>query len=128
MIDVLITFLLFLKIVMKNILTSCIKQRKNYRVTSDRKFYFDIGCQFKDPNLRNTLTRQKIDDEMLELDVFARKSSDDTFYLASYEECDHPRRKITLYDIYKTLRDRNVIPSHSINTMTMEKIISNITP
>ena len=46
----------------------------------------------KDPTIRNTVTRQKIDDDVLELDkeiasvTFTRKSNDNSLYLAACED------------------------------------------
>lgn len=107
------------QMMLKNILSHCIRQRKHYRVTSDKKFYFDVGCQLKDPTVRNTITRQKID---LEYPTIEKKTVDDSIYLSAHEENLHIRKKITLLDIYKTLRDKNVIPSHSIAMLSIERL------
>lgn len=104
---------------LKNILSHCIRQKKYYRVTSDKKFYYDIGCEQKDPSIRNTITRQKID---LEYPTIEKKATDDSIYLSAHEDTFQPRRKISLLDIYKTLQDKNVIPSHSISMLTVERI------
>lgn len=65
-------------------------RRKNYyRVTTDRNFYYDVGSSLKDPTVRNTVTRQKIDDDVLELDkeitsvTSSRKTNEDSLYLAA---------------------------------------------
>lgn len=107
------------QMMLKNILSHCIRQRKHYRVTSDKKFYFDVGCQLKDPSLRNTISRQKID---LEYPTIEKKAADDSIYLSAHEEKSRLRRKISLLDIYKTLRDKNVIPSHSIAMLSIERL------
>jgi transcriptional adapter 1 len=107
------------QMVLKNILSHCIRQRKHFRVTSDKKFYFDVGCEFKDPTIRNTLTRQKIDFEVPQIE---RKNQDDSNYLAAHQETSHSKRKISLIDIYKSLQDKNVIPSHSISLLSIERL------
>lgn len=107
------------QMMLKNILSHCIRQRKHYRVTSDKKFYFDVGCHLKDPTVRNTITRQKIDQEFPAIE---KKAADDSIYLSAHEENSHLRRKISLLDIYKTLRDKNVIPSHSIAMLSIERL------
>lgn len=107
------------QLMLKNILSHCIRQRKHYRVTSDKKFYYDVGCKLNDPTVRNTITRQKIDTEVPTIE---RKTSDDSIYLSAHEDNSRQRRKISLLDIYKTLRDKNVIPSHSIAMLTIERL------
>lgn len=108
------------QMILKNILSHCIRQRKHYKVTSDKKFYYDVGCQLKDPTVRNTLTRQRIDTE---IPMFEKKNTDDIVYLSAHEDNSHPKRKISLLDVLKTLRDKsNVIPSHSIAMLTIERL------
>lgn len=107
------------QMMLKNILSHCIRQRKHYRVTSDKKFYFDVGCELKDPTIRNCITRQKLD---LEYPTIEKKAVDDSIFLSAHEENVHRRRKISLLDIYKTLRDKNVIPSHSISMLSIERL------
>lgn len=107
------------QMVLKNILSHCIRQRKHYRVTSDKKFYYDVGCELRDPTIRNTITRQKIDNS---LPTIEKKPADDSVYLSAHEDTTHLRRRITLMDIYKTLRDKNVVPSHSIAMLTVERL------
>lgn len=110
---------LAVQMILKNILSHCIRQRKHYRVTSDKKFYYDVGCKLNDPTVRNTLTRQKIDSEVPSIE---RKTADDSIYLAAQDDNFQHRRKISLLDIYKTLRDKNVIPSHSIAMLSIERL------
>lgn len=107
------------QMVLKNILSHCIRQRKHFRVTSDKKFYFDVGCEFKDPTIRNTLTRQKID---LEVPPIERKNPDDSNYFSAHQESFNSKKKISLLDIYKSLQDKNVIPSHSISLLSIERL------
>lgn len=107
------------QMILKNILSHCIRQKKHYRVTSDKKFYYDVGCELKDPTVRNTITRQKVD---LEMPTIEKKPADDSLYLSAHEDVVHLRRKISLMDIYKTLRDKNVIPSHSIAMLSIERL------
>lgn len=38
-----------------------------------------------------------------------------------------PRRRITTLDLYKALMDKNVIPSHSVYSINIEKISSMLT-
>ena len=111
------------QMVLKNILSHCIRQRKHYRVTSDKKFYYDVGCEQKDLTVRNTITRQKID---LEYPTIEKKAADDSILLSAHENTSHLRRKISLFDIYKTLQDKNVIPSHSISMLSIERLTTSI--
>ncbi|CRL06173.1 CLUMA_CG019159, isoform A [Clunio marinus] len=111
---------LAVQMMLKNILSHCIRQKKHYKVTSDKKFYFDVGCELKDPTIRNTLTRQKIDSE---IPTVERKPADDSICLSAHEDSSYNhRRNISLMDVYKTLRDRNVIPSHSIAMLSIERL------
>lgn len=110
---------LSVQMLLKNILSHCIRQRKHYRVTSDKKFYYDVGCKLYDPTVRNTITRQKIDSEIPTLE---RKTADDSIFLSAHDDISYHRKKISLMDIYKTLRDKNVIPSHSIAMLSIERL------
>lgn len=80
------------QILLKNILTAVITKKKHYRATADRKYMYDIGAQLKDPFTRNTVTRQKIDDEPIEIDKeissfsLARRVNEDSLFLAACEE------------------------------------------
>ena len=107
------------QMILKNILSSCIRQRKHFRVTSDKKFYFDVGCELRDPTVRNSITRHKVDSE---IPAIEKKQADDSVFLSAHESNSHLRRKISLVDIYKTLRDKNVIPSHSISILSIERL------
>jgi transcriptional adapter 1 len=79
------------QVILKNILSSCIRRRSHYKVTSN-SFYYDIGATLKDPTIRNTISRQKADDDTLELsskelfsNLSTRKFNDDSVFLADCE-------------------------------------------
>lgn len=111
---------LAVQMILKNIVSSCIRQRKHYRVTCDKAFYYDVGCELKDPTVRNTITRHsKID---LEIPAIEKKQPDDSVFLSAHEGNSHVRKKISLMDVYKTLRNKNVIPSHSIAMLSIERL------
>lgn len=81
------------QIVLKNILSSCIRKRKHYRVTSEGNFYYDVGCPLKDPTLRNTISRQKVDDDTMGLNTriltsayMPKKTNDESLILAACED------------------------------------------
>lgn len=113
-----------IQVLLKNVLSHCIRQRKHYRITADKKFYYDVGCEIKDPTVKNSITRQKIDNDATEL--MEPKSSDAISVLSAYEGRTNSRNKISLMDIYKTLQDKNVIPSHSISFIMNEKLTTNL--
>lgn len=77
---------------LKNIISAIIMKRKHYKVTGEGSFYYDIGAMLRDPSVRNTVTRQKVDDSPLELDKeitspnFMRRSNDDGIFLSACEE------------------------------------------
>lgn len=117
------------QILLKNILTAILMKRKGYKTANGGQFVYDFGAPAKDIFTRNTVTRAKIDDAPLELDKeitsmnLPRRVSDSTVVLASCEEL-YPRtpKRITTLDLYLTLQDRSVIPSHSIHSINMERI------
>lgn len=123
------------QILLKNILTSVIGKRKHYKTTSDAKYFYDVGVQLKDPFVRNTVTRQKIDDDPLEIDKeissvsLLRKPNEETQFLAACEEHKTPlaKQRISKFDLYTALSDRNVIPSHSVYSVNIEKISNMLT-
>uniref|UniRef100_A0A336N175 CSON010563 protein n=1 Tax=Culicoides sonorensis TaxID=179676 RepID=A0A336N175_CULSO len=122
------------QLLLKNILTSVITKKKHFRATSDTKYMYDVGVPLKNPFARNTVTRQKIDDDPIELDkeitsfTLQRRVNEDTLFLAACEEPNPvTRKRITTIDLYKALMDKNVIPSHSVYSINIEKISSMLT-
>jgi transcriptional adapter 1 len=111
------------QIMLKNILTHTIMKRKHFKVTADKKFYFDLGCEIKDPTVRNSMTRVKVDQEV---PVVERKASDEANFVSSFEDFNVRRKKISLLDVYRTLKDKNVIPCHSVAMMAIERITTAI--
>ncbi|TMW47589.1 hypothetical protein DOY81_007334, partial [Sarcophaga bullata] len=80
------------QVLLKNLISTIIMKKEHYRVTGEGSFYYDVGVTLKDPSLRNTVTRQKLDDAPLELDKeitspnFMRRSNDDVMFLSACEE------------------------------------------
>ncbi|XP_058450309.1 transcriptional adapter 1-like [Malaya genurostris] len=122
------------QVMLKNILTAIILRRKHFRTTANGTFAYDVGHQLAHPFNRNTVTKSKIDDEPMELDkeittvCYLKPPAADSMFLASCgEPYPNQMKKITVYDLYKTLLNRNVIPSHSVYAMNMERISSSLT-
>lgn len=107
------------QMILKNILSKCIRQKKHFKISSDRKFYYDVGCEFKDPTLRNTVTKQKLDMDVMQVE---RRNQDESSYYSTHDSSSTPKHRITLMDIYKTLQDKNLIPSHSISLLSIERL------
>lgn len=93
-------------------------RRKHFKVTGDRKFYYDLGCEIRDPSVRNSMTRVKNDQEV---PVIERKASDEASFVSSFEDFSVRRKKISLMDVYRTLKDKNVFPCHSVAILAMER-------
>ncbi|XP_053949574.1 transcriptional adapter 1-like [Anastrepha ludens] len=117
------------QVLLKNLVSAIVMNRKHYKVTGDGSFYYDVGAQLKDPSLRNTVTRQKIDDGPLELDKeitspnFMRRSNEDGVFLSACEEVAPQKREmITLKDAQRAFTDHNLIASHSVFTINMERL------
>lgn len=109
-----------IQVMLKNIITHCIMRRKHFKVTGDRKFYYDLGCcDIKDPSVRNSMTRVKNDQEV---PVIERKASEEASFVSSFEDFSVRRKKISLIDVYRTLKDKNVFPCHSVAMLAMERI------
>lgn len=119
------------QVLLKNILQAVITKRKHFRTTANGTFSYDVGHQLAHPFVRNTVTRTKVDDEPIELDkeittvCYLKPAAGESSFLASCgEPYPNQTKKITTYDVYKTLLNRNVIPSHSVYSMNMERISS----
>ncbi|XP_036318529.1 transcriptional adapter 1-like [Rhagoletis pomonella] len=117
------------QVLLKNLVSAIIMNRKHYKVTGDGSFYYDVGAPLKDPSLRNTVTRQKIDDGPLELDKeitspnFLRRSNEDGIFLSACEEVEPQKRElITLRDAQRAFNDHNLIASHSVYAINMERL------
>lgn len=117
---------------LKNVLTAIIRHRKNYRTTAEGRYIYDIGQPFKDPILKNTVSRQIIDEYPIEIDkevmstitTNPRRTPEDSIYGT---DCDDlqlsaTHTRITLIDVYNILQDRNIIPCHSVYALNMERI------
>ncbi|XP_052866937.1 transcriptional adapter 1-like [Anopheles cruzii] len=121
------------QVLLKNILSAVIMARKHYKHTANGTFFYDVGCELKHPFDRNTVTKRKIDDEPMELDkeittvCYLKPPPGESIFLASCEQL-YPTvcRKITAYELYKVLQDRNIIPSHSVYSMNIERISSQL--
>uniref|UniRef100_U5EZP9 Putative transcriptional adaptor 1-2 n=1 Tax=Corethrella appendiculata TaxID=1370023 RepID=U5EZP9_9DIPT len=116
---------------LKNILSEVIMKKKNYRTTADGNYFYDVGHPISHPFTRNSVTRQRVDDEPIELDKeittvnLTRTVNNDLLFLSSCQELyPTPKNRITTYDVYKTLLNRKIIPSHSVYSMNIEKISS----
>lgn len=80
------------QVLLKDLLAAIIKKRKHYKTSGEGNFYYDVGAQLRDPSLRNTVTRQKVDDTPLEHDKelntanFMRRQNDDIVFLSACEQ------------------------------------------
>uniref|UniRef100_A0A182JR18 Uncharacterized protein n=1 Tax=Anopheles christyi TaxID=43041 RepID=A0A182JR18_9DIPT len=119
------------QVLLKNILSAVIMARKQYRVTSNGTFYYDVGRGMNHMDVRNSVTKTKIDDEPMELDreilCYAKTQPTDSTFLASCENL-YPSvsRKINALELYRALQDRNLISSHSVYSTNIERISSQL--
>ncbi|XP_058123789.1 transcriptional adapter 1-like [Anopheles ziemanni] len=121
------------QVLLKNILSAIITSRKHYRITANGTFYYDVGCELKHPFVRNTITKAKIDDEPMDLDkeittvCHQKPPPGESTFLASCGQL-YPTisRKINAFELYKALQDRNLISSHSVYSMNIERISSQL--
>lgn len=80
------------QVLLKNLVSAIIMRKEHYKVTGEGSYYYDVGAPLRDPSVRNTVTRQKLDDGPLELDKeitspnFMRRSNDDVTFLSACEE------------------------------------------
>lgn len=84
------------QVLLKNIITAIILKKKHYRVTANGNYFYDVGHQMKDPFLRNTISRQKVTDERIDIDreillrkeqkKFEGKPGEETIFLGDCEE------------------------------------------
>ncbi|XP_062121283.1 transcriptional adapter 1-like [Drosophila sulfurigaster albostrigata] len=117
------------QVLLKDLLSAIIKKRKHYKTSGEGNFYYDVGAQLRDPSLRNTVTRQKVDDTPLEHDKelntanFMRRQNDDIVFLSACEQvlpCE--RTVITLKDCQLAFQDRNLIGSHAVYSINKERL------
>lgn len=121
---------LIFQVLLKNIISAVIRKRKNSRTTNSGRYFYDVGCSYKDLSLRNTAIRQVIDDEPLEIgrevsSISTRhRTNDDFSFLAACENVHHTLdvNCINVLDLFLTLQDKNLIPCHSVYTNNMERI------
>uniref|UniRef100_A0A182S5L2 Transcriptional adapter 1-like protein n=1 Tax=Anopheles maculatus TaxID=74869 RepID=A0A182S5L2_9DIPT len=119
------------QVLLKNILSAVIMNRKHCRVTANGTFYYDVGHGVNQTVVRNSVTKSKIDDEPMELDreilCYVKTPPTDSTFLAS---CEHlyptVSRKINAFELYRALQDRNLISSHSVYSTNVERISSQL--
>lgn len=100
-----------------------ILNKKHCRITGGGSYFYDIGHTLKDPSIRNTLSRQQIDDAPIDIDkTVAPKNLNREFLSACEQVYPTPKRRITILDLYKALRDKNIIPVHSVHAINVERI------
>lgn len=108
-----------------------IKARRNFRTTNYGRFFYDVGCAYKNPWVRNTATRAVIDDHPFEVDreiastSILHRINHESFFLSACENGHQigNRKPITVKDLYHTLQDRNLIPVHSVYSNNMERML-----
>lgn len=117
------------QMLLKNILSSIILKKKQAKYSADSKFYYDVGYSLKDPFLRTTIGKQKIDDEPVDINKVIstvsanQRAYEENIFTTNCEEIATQQTKnISVLDVYKSLMDRNVIPSHSVYTLNIERI------
>uniref|UniRef100_A0A182PNL0 Uncharacterized protein n=1 Tax=Anopheles epiroticus TaxID=199890 RepID=A0A182PNL0_9DIPT len=119
------------QVLLKNILSAVIMARKHYRVTANGTFYYDAGRDMDHMDVRNTVTKTKIDDEPMELDreilCYVKTPPTDSTFLANCENLyPNVSRKINALELYRALEDRNLISSHSVYSTNIERISSRL--
>uniref|UniRef100_A0A7G3B1W9 Putative transcriptional adapter 1-like protein n=1 Tax=Lutzomyia longipalpis TaxID=7200 RepID=A0A7G3B1W9_LUTLO len=122
------------QMLLKNILSMIFMKKKMFKTTSEGDFFYDVGHPVKNPFLRNTVTRQKIDDgpvdirrEITLVGNGTKIPIDDTVYLAECGEVSPPKHhSITVQDLYRAFQDRNIIPSHSVYSINAERISNSL--
>lgn len=80
--------------------------------------------------MRNTLSRQQIDNTPVEIDKAITSTNlnrppanEENCFLTTCEEIvARPRRRINIFDLYKALQDRQIIPSHAVHAINIERI------
>ncbi|XP_055705360.1 transcriptional adapter 1-like [Phlebotomus papatasi] len=117
---------------LKNILSMMFMKKKMFKC-SEGAFFYDVGHPVKDPFVRNTVTRQKIDDRPVDIDRevalvnLTRNPADDTVFLTDCGEiCPPKKHRITVQDLYLAFQDRNIIPSHSVYSINAERISNSL--
>lgn len=126
-----------IQMLLKNIISAIIKLRKNFRTTNYGRFFYDIGCAYKEPSLLNTATRQIIDDQPFDIDrdissiCEQQQKEEEEEENSDYDEyltaCESSQQKIeveriTMKDLYLALQDKNLIPCHSVYAINIERI------
>lgn len=99
-------------------------------MTNSGRFFYDVGCEFKNPYIRNTASRQIVDDFPHEIDrevLFSNtihRIDDNSFFLSACEtnHQQHINGRINMKHLYVALQDKNLIPCHSVYSNNIERI------
>lgn len=120
---------------MKNILSAIIRARKDYKTTGPGRFYYDVGCDYKHPFLKNSASRQVVDDHPIEFDKHGTMTYSilnriypDSSFLSRCETTQEKKieTRITMVDLYHALKDKSLIPCHSVYANNIERISQNL--
>lgn len=119
------------QILLKNILTAVIKTGKSFRASGSERYFFDVGCPYADPFLKNSIKRMNIDADDLASDLFRkRREIRNQRYKAACEVPDvqHKGPTIQVRDLYFALKDHSLIPAHSVRAITLERVTARLKP
>lgn len=119
------------QILLKNILTSVIKTGKSFRASGSERYFFDVGCPYADPFLKNSIKRMNINADDLASDLFRKKREiRNQRYKAACEVPDMQRKGPTIQvrDLYFALKDHSLIPAHSVRAIAMERVTARLKP
>lgn len=120
------------QLLLKNILTEIILNKKHHR-TSNGQYFYDIGIELKNPIIRNTIVRDKIDDNENPMPVVNKelkillkpKPKPELEFLGNCEQLDLTskiNRRINILDLFTALHNKNIIPSHHVYSVNIERI------
>lgn len=110
------------QLLLKNILTGCIRMKKTARTTEQGQFFYDVGWPKETTRVRNAV--QHVDFQESLLERFAKHVQPYDYPAIEYAETLEPT--IKMQHLYVALKDRNIIPAHSTRSIAMERIAARL--
>lgn len=119
------------QILLKNILTAVIKTGKSFRASGSERYFFDVGCPYADPFLKNSIKRMNVSADDLASDLYRKKREIRNQRYKTACEVPNIQQKgpsIKVRDLYFALKDNSLIPAHSVRAITIERVTAKLKP
>lgn len=105
------------QVLLKNILSACIRMRKTYRRTGSGQFFYDVGWPDESTYLRNSAQHVNYHESLIQ--KYAKRVHPFQYPAIAHEETNKP---IKMQHLWATMKNANLVPAHSVRSIAQERI------